>query len=160
VVLLAVACDGETRTDAGTDAGMDAGPTSTPIQLDGLDGEVEVIIDERGMPHIYASTEHDLLVVQGYLMARDRFIQMEFIRRGVTGRVAELLAAAGPDPGLIQDDMSAASASGARQQIYDSLASTIRRGHGRAFVDSINQASTTPSRAGLSAAVGSGFSSS
>lgn len=143
LVLLAVACDGETRTDAGMDAGMDAGPTSTPIQLDGLDGEVEVIIDERGMPHIYASTEHDLIVVQGYLMARDRLIQMEFIRRGVTGRVAEVLAEASPDPeSLVEDDMGARFLGFGRtgQEIYDSLAPTDpTRLMAEAFVDGINQ---------------------
>ncbi|MBT3239837.1 MAG: penicillin acylase family protein [Chloroflexi bacterium] len=61
------------------------------IQLAGLDGPVEVYRDSMGVPHIFASTEHDLFMVQGYVHAQDRFWQMDFNRHVSTGRVSELM---------------------------------------------------------------------
>ncbi|MCK5316085.1 MAG: penicillin acylase family protein, partial [Anaerolineales bacterium] len=51
---------------------------SGEIQLDGLDGPVDIFRDDYGIPHIYASTSHDLFFAQGYVHAQDRFWQMEF----------------------------------------------------------------------------------
>lgn len=74
--------------------------TTTPpvegVALPGLEGEVEVVIDDRGMPHIYAASLHDAAMVQGYLMARDRFPQMEMFRRQVVGRLAEFIGLLSP----------------------------------------------------------------
>lgn len=61
------------------------------IQVSGLDGPVDVYRDEYGIPHIYASTEHDLFFAQGYVHAQDRFWQMDFQRHTSTGRLSELL---------------------------------------------------------------------
>jgi penicillin amidase len=61
------------------------------IKLTGLDGPVDVYRDENGVPHIYASTEHDLVFAQGYIQAQDRFFQMDFQRHRSTGRLAEML---------------------------------------------------------------------
>lgn len=81
--------------------------TTTPppngTALPGLDGEVEVLVDDRGMPHIHATTLHDATMVQGYLMARDRFAQMEFFRRNTTGRLAEMISL----PETIEADIAA-----------------------------------------------------
>lgn len=57
----------------------------------GLDGEVEILIDHWGIPHIYAGTERDLFFAQGWNAARDRLFQLEIWRRQATGTVAELL---------------------------------------------------------------------
>lgn len=56
----------------------------------GLGSEVTVYRDERGMPHIYASDEHDLYFAVGYVMAQDRLWQMDLIRRATTGRLSEI----------------------------------------------------------------------
>lgn len=61
------------------------------IQLEGLDGTVDVYRDNMGIPHIYAATQHDLFFAQGYVHAQDRFWQMDFSRHVGSGRVAELL---------------------------------------------------------------------
>ncbi|MBA4322566.1 MAG: hypothetical protein C0408_07080, partial [Odoribacter sp.] len=58
--------------------------------LSGLSGEVTVFRDERGMPHIYASDEHDLYFAVGYVMAQERLWQMDLIRRATTGRLSEI----------------------------------------------------------------------
>jgi penicillin G amidase len=60
------------------------------IQLDGLNGPVDIYRDQMGIPHIYASTQHDLFFAQGYVHAQDRFWQMDFYRHVGAGRTAEM----------------------------------------------------------------------
>lgn len=68
--------------------------TEGTIQLTGLDAPVDIFRDSFGIPHIYASTEHDLLMAQGFVHAQDRFWQMEFQRRIGSGRLSEVLGEA------------------------------------------------------------------
>jgi penicillin amidase len=56
----------------------------------GLGSDVTVYRDDRGMPHIYASNEHDLYFSTGYVMAQERLWQMDLIRRATTGRLSEI----------------------------------------------------------------------
>jgi penicillin amidase len=65
--------------------------TEGVVQLGNLDAPVEIYRDTYGIPHIYASTEHDLYLAQGYVHAQDRFWQMEFWRRIGSGRLSEVL---------------------------------------------------------------------
>ncbi|HUS86746.1 MAG TPA: penicillin acylase family protein [Bacteroidales bacterium] len=58
--------------------------------LKGLQDEVSVYRDERGIPHIYGVNEHDLYMVTGYIMAQERMWQMDLIRRATTGRLSEI----------------------------------------------------------------------
>ena len=62
------------------------------IQLEGLDGPVDVYRDKMGVPHIYASTQHDLFFAQGYIQAQDRFWQMDSWRHIGAGRVSEMFS--------------------------------------------------------------------
>lgn len=62
------------------------------IQLAGLDGPVDIYRDAMGIPHIYATTQHDLFMAQGYVHAQDRFWQMDFWRHIGAGRVAEMFS--------------------------------------------------------------------
>ncbi len=61
------------------------------IQLAILDGPVDIYRDAYGVPHIYATTQHDLFVAQGYVHAQERFWQMDFWRHQGAGRLSELL---------------------------------------------------------------------
>jgi penicillin amidase len=61
------------------------------VQVPGLQSRVEVFRDSFGVPHVYASNQHDLFFAQGYVHAQDRFWQMEFSRRIGLGRLSELL---------------------------------------------------------------------
>lgn len=61
------------------------------LSIAALQAPVEIIVDEWGVPHIYAENEHDLFFAQGYNAARDRLFQLEIWRRQATGTVAELL---------------------------------------------------------------------
>jgi len=64
------------------------------ISLPGLDGPVDVYRDSAGIPHIYATTDHDLIFAQGYIHAQDRFWQMDFWRHQGTGTLSEMLGKA------------------------------------------------------------------
>ena len=108
-MLLGACGGGGGATDSGLDAGADTGtrtldtlPSSEDLALPGLNGAVEVVFDDRGVPHIYGTTLHDVFMVEGYLMSRDRFAQMEFIRRNAIGRLAEV--AGGADASLVARD--------------------------------------------------------
>jgi penicillin amidase len=70
------------------------------VQVAGLDGRVDVYRDAAGIPHIYASTEHDLFLAQGYVQAQDRFWQMDFQRHVSAGSLSELMGSATLDTDL------------------------------------------------------------
>ena len=61
------------------------------VIVSALDSAVEVRRDRWGVPHIYAKSQHDLFVAQGYVVAQDRLFQMEMWRRQGDGRLAEVL---------------------------------------------------------------------
>jgi penicillin amidase len=60
------------------------------LRLAGLKGQVEVIRDRWGVPHIYADSAEDLFFAQGYIHAQDRMWQMELQRRIASGRLSEI----------------------------------------------------------------------
>lgn len=61
------------------------------LQLTGLKGPVNVYLDERMVPHIFAASLADAYFVEGYLHARDRLWQMELQTRAAAGRLSEVL---------------------------------------------------------------------
>ncbi len=65
--------------------------TDGEIRVPGLDGEVEVLRDDNGIPQIYADTSHDLFYAQGFVQAQDRFYEMDIRRHITSGRLSELL---------------------------------------------------------------------
>jgi penicillin amidase len=60
------------------------------ITVSGLSDGVEILRDEWGIPHIYASNMHDLMFAQGFTQAQDRWWQMEFFRHTGSGTIEEL----------------------------------------------------------------------
>ncbi|MDW3207503.1 MAG: penicillin acylase family protein [Alphaproteobacteria bacterium] len=61
--------------------------------LPGLNAEVTVITDDRGIPVIRAESLRDAYRALGFLHARDRLWQMETTRRIGAGRMAEIVGA-------------------------------------------------------------------
>src|SRR5215472_3034318 len=59
-------------------------------RLPGLKDSVEVIRDNVGVPHLYATNLEDLYFAQGYVHAQDRLWQMELNRRTAAGRLSEI----------------------------------------------------------------------
>ena len=54
-------------------------------------GQVEILRDRAGVPHIYADSTADLWFGVGIAMAEDRLWQMDRLRRRALGRQAEIL---------------------------------------------------------------------
>jgi penicillin G amidase len=69
--------------------------TQGTIALPGLDGPVDVIRDTWGVPHIYATSEHDLFFAQGFVAAQDRLWQLDLWRRIAEGQLSAILGPAG-----------------------------------------------------------------
>ncbi len=60
------------------------------LSVPGIRGNIEVIRDTYGIPHIFAGTKNDLAFGLGYSMAQDRLWQMDILRRVSLGRLSEL----------------------------------------------------------------------
>src|SRR6185503_10840936 len=58
-------------------------------QIPGLRDSVTVLFDDRGVPHVFASTESDAWRALGFVVARDRLFQMEAQTRAASGRLTE-----------------------------------------------------------------------
>lgn len=56
-----------------------------------LKEEVNIVYDDRMVPHIFAQNDADLAFAHGYVMAQHRLWQMDFLSRFAGGRLAEVL---------------------------------------------------------------------
>lgn len=63
---------------------------SENITLAGIDAPVEIIHDGNAIPHIVASSSDDAYRALGFVHARDRLFQMDFMRRLGAGRLSEV----------------------------------------------------------------------
>lgn len=68
---------------------MDKIPNTMKIK--GLKQDVQLIVDNRRVPHIFAQNTHDLFMAQGYITARNRLWQMEMQTHMAAGRLAEIV---------------------------------------------------------------------
>ncbi|MEU0411201.1 penicillin acylase family protein [Streptomyces griseorubiginosus] len=73
--------------------------TKGSIELEGLSGPVDVKRDSYGIPQIYASSDEDLFMAQGYVQAQDRFYEMDVRRHMTSGRLSEMFG-----KGQVEDD--------------------------------------------------------
>jgi penicillin amidase len=64
--------------------------TKGSITLEGLSGPVDVKRDGYGIPQIYASSDEDLFMAQGFVQAQDRFYEMDVRRHMTSGRLSEM----------------------------------------------------------------------
>ncbi|MEV5979171.1 penicillin acylase family protein [Streptomyces sp. NPDC052114] len=64
--------------------------TKGTIKLDGLSGPVDVKRDGNGIPQIYAESDADLFMAQGFVQAQDRFWEMDVRRHMTSGRLSEM----------------------------------------------------------------------
>ncbi|MGI8608354.1 MAG: penicillin acylase family protein [Candidatus Dormibacteria bacterium] len=65
------------------------------LQVSGIDADVVLTRDERGIPHISASSRRDALFGIGFVHAQDRLWQMELQRRMAAGRLCEVVGPRG-----------------------------------------------------------------
>ena len=80
--------DGLYRTARNADA-----PPPADVEITGLRQAVRIEWDRRGVPHIFAENDLDAVRATGYVVARDRLFQLDFLPRAASGRLA---AALGP----------------------------------------------------------------
>lgn len=67
-----------------------------------LTNQVDVVLDDRLVPHIFAQTDADAYFVQGYLHARFRLWQMDFQTYAAAGRLCEILGEKSGDNSILQ----------------------------------------------------------
>jgi penicillin amidase len=89
-----------------------------PVQINGLHAAVQVKTDVDGIPHILANNERDMVLIQGWVHARDRLFQMDLTRRQASGTLAELMG-----PSQLGSDVELRTI-GLRRAAERSLAST------------------------------------
>lgn len=82
--------------------GLDDGGSST-IDDDSADddteqdADVEIIVDDLGVPHIFGKDDRSVFFGQGYWEATDRLFQIDVNRRKSTGRMSEVFGEDGMD---------------------------------------------------------------
>ncbi|HFC29897.1 MAG TPA: hypothetical protein ENJ44_02515, partial [Oceanospirillales bacterium] len=64
-------------------------------QVNGLMNPADILYPETQIPTVKAQSMADVAFMNGYLHARDRLFQMDYLRRVASGRVAELVGVAG-----------------------------------------------------------------
>ncbi len=64
---------------------------SADLKFPQLKGKVEVYLDDRLVPHVFAEQENDVYFVQGYLHAKFRLWQMELQTHAAAGRASEII---------------------------------------------------------------------
>jgi penicillin amidase len=72
-------------------------PRRFAAQVPGLHAGVEVRYDDRGVPHIFATSPEDAYRALGYVVARDRLFQLDLQTRAAAGTLTELLGDAAVD---------------------------------------------------------------
>ena len=59
--------------------------------VSGIDDVTEIVVDEFGVPHIYAENHYDVFFAQGFNAARDRLWQIDLWKRRGLGQLSEIL---------------------------------------------------------------------
>jgi penicillin G amidase len=67
-----------------------ATPAGPDAPVPGLRAEVEVVYDERAVPHVFARSEEDAYRALGYVVARDRLFQLYVQTLAASGRLTEI----------------------------------------------------------------------
>jgi len=111
-------------------------PNSWKATLPALQDKVEVFFDEKLVPHVFASNEHDLYFMQGFVTAKHRLWQMEFISFAASGRLSEIVGARAIEHDRTQRRMGMVyAAENARQEIQkDSICNRVAN----AYTEGVN----------------------
>jgi penicillin amidase len=67
-----------------------ASPAAPDASVAGLSAPVEIVYDERAVPHIFATSEDDAYRALGYVVARDRLFQLHAQTLAAAGRLTEI----------------------------------------------------------------------
>jgi penicillin G amidase len=75
---------------------------TTTIAVPGLSRPVDLVVDEWGVPHMFAQNTSDVFLAQGFNIARDRLFQVDTWRRRGLGELSEVLG-----PAYVEQDRAA-----------------------------------------------------
>ncbi len=64
---------------------------NTALRHSDVKEHIEVVFDDRLVPHIFASNDHDLYFAQGYVTAMHRLWQLDISSRAAAGRLSEIM---------------------------------------------------------------------
>ena len=104
-------------------------------RLLGLHERAEVLRDKYGVPHVFATNEHDAFFAQGFVTAQDRLWQMDLYRRAAGGRLAEVLG----EPALESDRFMRTVGLGRAARLDLSVISDQTRGVIEAYAEGVNK---------------------
>jgi penicillin G amidase len=111
LVTLSLGCNSQSPVMPTHDAAPEAAPVDPALQIpiarsitsSALSAPVDVIRDQWGIPHIYGTTLPDVAFAEGYMMASDRMVEMDFGRAEAEGKLAAI--GGGAEPSLLQMDI-------------------------------------------------------
>jgi penicillin amidase len=111
-----------------------SGVSAVTINASGLRAPGSIGYDAEGVPLIQAANDYDAAFLLGYVHARDRLWQMDYLRRAASGTLAELVGT----PALANDIQMRTL--GLRRAAQASWTATpdIARGQLRAYVEGVN----------------------
>jgi penicillin amidase len=111
-------------------------PASSDVRVAGLRGTVEVVYDDRAVPHIFARSEDDAHRALGFVVARDRLFQLYVQTLAASGRLTEI----GGEQALPLDrEMRRLGLPRAAERIIASIGDTsVSMRAARAYADGVN----------------------
>ncbi|MEU8717795.1 penicillin acylase family protein [Streptomyces sp. NPDC048663] len=109
--------------------------TKGSLTLKGLSGPVTVKRDGNGIPQVYASSDQDLFMAQGYVQAQDRFYEMDVRRHMTSGRLSEMFG-----KGQVKNDEFLRTLGWDRvaKQEYDTKLSASTKKYLQAYSEGVN----------------------
>ncbi|GHJ39710.1 hypothetical protein Sm713_53190 [Streptomyces sp. TS71-3] len=110
--------------------------TKGSVRLEGLSGPVDVKRDSYGIPQIYASSDEDLFMAQGYVQAQDRFWEMDVRRHTTSGRLSEMF---GKSQVKTDEYLRTLGWYRVAQQEYDSKLSSSTKKYLQAYAKGVNE---------------------
>jgi penicillin amidase len=104
--VIALACHNKAGGGGPGGDPLDGVPTTQTISgVPQLSAKVSVVQDGLGVPHIYAASDGDAAFALGYVQARDRFFEMDLLRKFARGRSGELLGVFATADAVRQQDV-------------------------------------------------------
>jgi penicillin amidase len=85
-----VGCGGEVAVQPGGSGPIEQLAVNATIRLPQLPARTDVVFDDLGVAHIYAPDVESAVFVQGYVVASQRFWEMDVFRRVAEGRLSEV----------------------------------------------------------------------
>ena len=103
----------------------------TAFEVPGLRAPVRVVWDSNSVPHIFAQSDADAMAVLGYLHARDRFFQMDLLRRQASGTSAELLGSSALEADIRARTLGLRRAAEASWEAHDTQVQALLEAYAR-----------------------------